>query len=220
MSIIGPGMTLNDYESGRVARIDVFEGRIKSWTLAFARRLAMEKDSGIAVLLLTSSAFEPMGGVLLGSGNSEAKFCAGFVRTSPHVPGSKTAQDVARIVWNLMRDGLFHESFIKAGLILDSLDAPIREEAGAIYIDPVRLLDSVEVAFADVCKDIRAAESAATVRKNFDAYWGEKQEDQRRYMEARVDPQAMFHSGTTLSTAAPISRALITNPDRKVFEIE
>ena len=70
MAIIGPGMTDSDYTSGKISSLDVFEGRGKVWTLAFARTLANQEDSGVAILLLTSAVFEPMGGALTGGGNS------------------------------------------------------------------------------------------------------------------------------------------------------
>jgi hypothetical protein len=40
MAIIAPGMTDEDYQHGKVSELDVFEGRIKSWILAFGRDLA------------------------------------------------------------------------------------------------------------------------------------------------------------------------------------
>jgi hypothetical protein len=220
MSIIGPGMTLDDYESGRVTPIDVFEGRIKHWTLAFARLLAKEKDSGIAVLLLTSSVFEPMGGVLLGSGNSESKFCAGFVRAFPDVPGSKSAEDVGKMVCDLLRDGLFHESSIKAGLIVEASDEPIRVSPGAVHVDPMLFLDVVESTFAKLCEAIRSADPGSKARQTFDLYWSKKLEDQRKYVEARLDSQALEQYATSTSTLAPMGhKALISKADGSFIEI-
>jgi hypothetical protein len=68
MNFVGPGITLQDYESGKAKPIAVFEGHIRVWILAFAKCLAHEHEdrgnAGIAVLLLTGSALEPLGGVL------------------------------------------------------------------------------------------------------------------------------------------------------------
>lgn len=195
MAIIGPGMTDADYATGRISSLDVFEGRIKSWILAFARTLAAQEDSGIAILSLASSVFEPMGGALTGGGNSESKFCAGFVRAIPEVPGDK-ATDAAKMVRDLLRDGLFHEGFIKAGLVLEYGEVPIQIRSGAIVIDPRRFLDSVEVAFAEVCDEIRSGD-----RTNFNAYWDRKLRDQGQYMKARFDPQ-IGSVATSTGTAA------------------
>jgi hypothetical protein len=91
MNIVAPGITLEDYESGRATAIDLFEGQIQVWILSFARGLAHEHrdkgNAGIAVLLLTSSVLEPLGGVLprgKGSNNSEAKFCRGLCACLSH----------------------------------------------------------------------------------------------------------------------------------------
>jgi len=184
MAIVGPGITDEDYNSrGNVSSLDVFEGRIKSWILAFARTLAEQEDSGIAVLLLTSSVFEPMGGALIGGGNSEAKFCAGFLRAIPHVPGGNAAE-VAVLVCDLLRNGLFHEAFIKAGLVLECGDHPVQMRSGAVVVNPRLFLDSVETAFDKTCDQIRSGD-----RKNFNAYWDKKLHDQGKYIEARLDAQ-------------------------------
>lgn len=195
MAIIGPGMSDTDYATGRISSLDVFEGRIKNWILAFARTLAAQENSGIAILLLASSVFEPMGGVLMDGGNSEAKFRAGFLRAIPDVPGGKAA-DVAKMVCDLLRDGLFHEGFIKAGLVLEYGEVPVQIRSGAIVIDPRRFLDSVEVAFAAVCDEIRSGD-----QKNFSAYWDKKVRDQGQYVKARFNPE-IGSVETSIGTAA------------------
>ena len=37
MNVVGPGITLEDYKNGKAKAIDVFEGQIKEWILAFAK---------------------------------------------------------------------------------------------------------------------------------------------------------------------------------------
>ena len=200
MAIIGPGMTDDDYASGRVTPLDIFERRIKVWTLAFARELAKQEDSGIATLLLTASVLEPMGGALLGHGTSEKKFCVGFLKIFPDVPGGK-AKTIAPIVCDLLRDGLFHEGFFKAGLILEYGGAPIEQRRKAIIVDPRRFLDAVDVGFGRLCDEIRAADEASDVRKSFDAYWTKKLGDQGNYVKARFDSN-IGDVATSTSTAA------------------
>ena len=52
MNVVGPGITIEDYDTGRAKPIDVFEGQIREWILAFARHLAHEhaqrEHAGIA----------------------------------------------------------------------------------------------------------------------------------------------------------------------------
>jgi hypothetical protein len=213
MNVVGPGITIEDYESGKAKPIDVFEGQIKEWILGFARHLAHEhgqrEHAGIAVLLLTSSVLEPLGGVLpLGKRrkNSESKFCNGFVRVFPEVPGSKDAWQVGERVCDLLRHGLFHEAFIKAGVVLTSQDDAIFEKDGIIYLDPIRFFDAVDSAFAQVCSDIRSADANAPIRLSFDAYWSQREADQARKLEVFVTPETEYPPvyGTS-GTARPVS---------------
>jgi len=102
MNVVAPGITLEDYESGRAKPIDLFENQIKDWILRFALCLAHEherrEDAGIAALLLSSAVLEPLGGVLpmaKGRKNSEAKFCNGFVRVFGTIPGAEDTWQIA-----------------------------------------------------------------------------------------------------------------------------
>ncbi len=124
-----------------------------------------------------------MGGALLGSGTSEQKFCAGFLRVIPDVPGGK-AQDIAPIVCDLLRDGLFHEGFFKAGLILEYGQTPIEQRGTAIVLDPRRFLEAVDAGFGKLCDEIRAADGESALRKSFDAYWTKKLGEQGNYVKA------------------------------------
>ncbi len=206
MAIIGPGMTDEDYACGKITPLAVFEGRIREWTLAFAKQLTKQEDSGIATLLLTASVFEPMGGTLLGVGTSEKKFCAGFLRVFPNVPGGK-AEDIAAMVCDLLRDGLFHEGFFKAGLILEHCETPIELRGTAIVIDPRRFLDAVDAGFGNLCDEIRRADGESAIRKSFDAYWTKKLGDQANYVKARFDP-TIGAVATSTSTTAVMPRGI------------
>src|SRR5436190_2882483 len=82
MNVVAPGITVQDYNEGKGKPIDLFEGRVKHWILAYAKHLAYEHEqkehAGIAVLNLASSIFEPLGGVLPMAKrrrNSEVNFC-------------------------------------------------------------------------------------------------------------------------------------------------
>jgi hypothetical protein len=211
MNVVAPGITLEDYNSGKAKPIDLFEGRNKDWILGYAKHLAHDyekkNDAGIAVLILTAAVIEPMGDVLplaKGRKTSEANFCNGFVRVFPTVPGAEDVWKLAERVCDLLRHGLFHESFIKPGLTLRFQDEPISEKTGVIYVDPVRFLDAVESVFSQVCDESRNAEDGSPIREAFDSYWNQKAMEQAK----RVDPtfKIQSDSGTTLSTStlAPI----------------
>jgi hypothetical protein len=211
MNVIAPGITLEEYNSGRARPIDVFEGRIKHWSLGYAKHLAhdyeQKQDAGIAVLILTAAIIQPLGAVLpppKGRKSNEAIFCNGFLRVFPEVPGAEDAWKLAERVCDLLRNGLFHESFIKPGLILQFQDEPISEKDGLIYVNPVRFLDAVESVFSQACEEIRIAEDGSPIRVAFDSYWSQKALEQSKMVDRTFKVQS--DSGTTLSTStlAPI----------------
>jgi hypothetical protein len=211
MNIVGPGITLEDYESGRAKPIDLFAGQIKEWILGFAQSLAHEHESkehaGIAVLLLAASVLEPLGGVLpmaKGRKSSEAKFCNGFVRIFGSVPGIKDVGQVAERVCELLRHGLFHEGFVKAGVVLTHQDTPIQEKDGVVFIDAVHFVDAVAVAFDEVCNEIRTAKAGDPIRQAFDAYWTQKETEQTKKLDALVSREAEYPPTISTNTLAPI----------------
>ena len=208
MNVVGPGITLEDYQSGKATPIDLFEGQIRGWILPFAQHLAYEHEhSGIAVLLLTSAILEPLGAVLpldKGGKTSKDKFCRGFERAFKEVPGSKSARKVAERVWQALRDGLFHEAFIQAGLVLTTQDIPILEKDGIIYVDCARFFNAVESAFVEVCNEIRSSEKDSPIRSAFDMYWNKKESEQAKKFEATVPVRADYPPTTSTNTLAPM----------------
>ena len=163
--------------------IDLFQGQIQEWILGLAQSLAHQHErkehAGIAVLLLAASVLEPLGGVLpiaKGRRSSEAKSCNGFVRVFGDVSGIKDTWQAAERVCELLRHGLFHEGFVKAGVVLTHQDMPIQEKDGIIFIDAVRFVDAVAVAFDEVCNEIRSAKAGDQSLQAFDAYWTGKRD--------------------------------------------
>lgn len=210
MNVVGPGITVEDYESGRAKPIDLFEGQIKRWILAFAHYLANEHDrkeeAGIAILLLSSSVLEPLGGVLpleKRRRSSEAKFCNGFVRVFGEIPGTKDNWRVAERVCDLLRHGLFHEAFIKAGIILTHQEVPIQEKDGILYLDAVQFVNRIGVAFDEICNEIRRADAADPIRQSFDVYWNQKETEQGKKLESIVESGAQYPPVLSTSTLAP-----------------
>jgi hypothetical protein len=218
MNVVAPGITLEDYNNGKAKPIDLFEGRIKHWILSYAKHLAHDyeekQNAGIAVLILTAAIIQPLGAVLpppKGRKSNEAIFCNGFLHVFPEVPGAEDTWKLAERVCDLLRNGLFHESFIKPGLTLRFKDEPISEKDGVIYVDPVRFLDAVESAFSQVCNEIRNAEDGSPIREAFDSYWNQKATEQAK----RITPTIKIESdsATTLSTST-----LAPNPLDKIIK--
>jgi hypothetical protein len=210
MNVVAPGITLEDYNGGRGKPIDLFEGRIKHWILAYAKHLAYEhqqkEHAGIAVLILASSVFEPLGGVLPSVKrlrNSEAKFCNGFVRVFPKVTGDEDAWQVGERVCDLLRNGLFHEAFVKRGLVLTKQEEAILVKSELIFINAVRFLDAVESAFAEVCNEIRAADDTAPIRRAFEFYQDQLEWKQAKKVEPNVIPEPGYLPVCSTSTLAP-----------------
>lgn len=176
--VVGPGISLEDYQSGKFSPIDVFEGCLNKWILAFGTELAGKENSGIAVLILASSIIQPLGAALPYNGkgrNNKTDFCNGFVRIFPDVPGCKDKWEFAGRVYDLLLNGLFHEAFIKPGLVLSKRETAISEESGQIVIDPVRFIQAIEATFGEVCREIREASAESETRASFEMCWSRKE---------------------------------------------
>jgi hypothetical protein len=219
MQVVGPGISLEDYKTGKPA-VDLFEGRIREWILGFAKELAGKEHSGIAVLILASSVIQPLGGVLpftrREKRNNAANFCNGFVRIFPEVPGCKDTWKFAKRVCDRLRNGLFHEAFIKPGLLLSNRAVPIAEESGQVVIDPVRFLEAVETVFVDVCEQIRAASAESEIRASFETYWNGKET-----INAKREAATPFSAGVpvyTTNTFAPASATTLAPSIRIPFK--
>ena len=192
MNFVAPGMTDDQYDESK--RLDVFQSRTAEWILAFAIRLSKEKDGGIASLIVSTSIIEPMGGIRSRSSTVESRFKSGFEYLFPDV--SKVAKDV----YSRLRGGLFHEGFIKPGLVITNLSSAIEVKGGFVYVDPERFAIAVNEGFERFCGDIRADK---TLRKNFDIYWEKQAEDNVKPLLNLTLPQ--HGTPVTLSTSAAMS---------------
>src|SRR5882672_71522 len=129
-NVIAPGITLESYAAGEVDPLLVFENRIQEWLFPFARDLAQREDSGLCILLLTAAVIEPLGAVLPGAPNtSKGRFCFGFARIFKNLLGERCLE-ISERAHDLLRSGLFHEGFIKAGLVITKQDEAIQELDG------------------------------------------------------------------------------------------
>jgi hypothetical protein len=140
----------------------------------------------------------------LPAGFNMPPICRGFVRAFPTVPGSKHSGEVAGRVCQLLRHGLFHEAFVKAGIVLTSQEHPIVETRGIISINAARFFDAVAAAVNEVCAEIRSADKEAPVRRSFDEYWSRKEAEHANKLEAMVTPEVEYPPALGTSTLAPI----------------
>lgn len=85
--------------------------------------------------------------------------------------------DTPKRLCDLLRGGLFHKSFIKAGLALKPLSRAIEVDAGAILVDPIHFLETVAASFSELCVEIRTG--ATPARETFNAYWEKILADER-----------------------------------------
>jgi hypothetical protein len=189
MNFVAPGLADDQYDESK--SLDVFQSRTTDWILAFSITVSRQNDGGISALIIATSVIEPMGGILTGSSSVENRFRDGFNYLFPEVGGA------SKDVYNRLRGGLFHEGFIKTGLVITDLSRPIEVKNGFVYIDPRRFAVAVYEGFRRFCGDIRAD---PTLKRNFDTYWN-------RQVEVNMKPFAnvlIQHPGTptTLSTSA------------------
>jgi hypothetical protein len=214
MNVIGPGITVEDLQSGRKTVIDVFEGIVTEWILSYADFLASEhpkkEHAGTAILILASAVLEPMGGIVpihpkVGDGKGDIDvFSNGFLRVFPEVPGTDDPVEVAKTVYRRVRSGLFHEAFIKPGVRLESMDTAVcRHDDGVIAINPERFLHEIQMAFAKTMTEIRQAEEGDEIRSRFREYWskGHKRHDGVQLKKQLADT-AIYPSQTGTCTLA------------------
>jgi hypothetical protein len=189
--------TMADLHSGRASRLDVYEDYVAEYVLAFAERMAKEEHSEIAVVILVTSIFEPLGAMIRGSkkGNDCDNFCAGLQFVFGAIPG---AQDTAARVYRLLRHGLYHEGFLKAGLVLVAEGEPIVEDDGILRVNVRAFLRKTVQQFHVYVEGVRQSGPDSTKGRNFEAFW------QNRH--GSRSPGVSFDSSTmpTASTAAPI----------------
>jgi hypothetical protein len=121
----------------------------------------------------------------------------------PEVLGCKDVWQLAESVYDLLRNGLFHEGCIKVGLAIAPQDVPIKEESGTVMVDPLRFLDAVETTFIAACNEIRTASEDSAIRQAFEAYWTQRESEHIKKWVSRATPDAVYppvcESSTTLA---------------------
>jgi hypothetical protein len=105
---VAPGIEIGQYDESR--QLEVYQKRTSDWIMAHAIDLSKRQDGGLPSLIVACSVIEPMGGILTGSTATLTRFKAGFDYIFPKL-------GMAKEVYERLRGGLYHEGFIKTGLL-------------------------------------------------------------------------------------------------------
>jgi hypothetical protein len=204
-----------------LAKVSLFEDQVTSWVLDHAAAFdsegyALRERSGLAVLTLTLPYFEQIAGYLRGQdGPPLQSFLHGLVQVLPDLEqdlardGIREPQtaliQVARVLYDEARAGLFHEAIVRGHVIVQRDTAPLRillddvtTEIASIVIDPFRLLDAVRAHLEQYVQRLRDPGETA-LRRNFERLW-----DQRMSASA-VPPPSAAVSAPAAATSPPVA---------------
>ncbi len=149
---------------------------------------------------MRSYIFETLGSMLVGvynpNGGFRQRFRRGCERAFP-----QTTSGTTRLLYELLRCGLYHEGFIKPGVIIAGIDTAASESNGALIVNPERLLHETEKAFAAYIQELR---SNPEMKAKFDQYLEQQREKFRK--SGRV-VTVSADLGTT--TVSPLATATI-----------
>ncbi len=198
VSAVSPNYTDKKLRGGSLDdKIDVFEDQLRGWILQHARALTASnynasQHSGLAVLILALTYFEPIWCYITGEDSSRRSgefFNKGFADVFGGLKDRFRLLGIADVdgavekledtLYFELRNGLFHEAMIRSRVIIrrDPNLAPIsyavNESTGAvgsIVIDPPVFLSYVEKHFNYYVKRLRNP-SETDLRNNFERYW-------------------------------------------------
>lgn len=169
-------------DSVYAAKVDVYEDRVKTWFLDFAKRLVGEDmiDDGVSpgdyVALSIALAYvegeeQYRRGRESGRGESGEWFKASVKRMLP-----AASDDVTKMLWESARCGLFHSGFTKDRVYLSHalytqpLELTIE---GKLKIDPARFVGLVVKDFEAYVHELRENPSGEDA-KNFERLWDQR----------------------------------------------
>jgi hypothetical protein len=90
--------------------------------------LSKRQDGGLPSLIVACSVIEPIGGILTGSGATLTRFTEGFDYIFPKL-------GIAKDVYERLHGGLYHEGFIKEGLLITDLKEAIEVQNRHVCVD-------------------------------------------------------------------------------------
>lgn len=148
--------------------------------------------------MLASSLLQPIGGIVSGGkGRNGEQFVEGFLYVFPAMKGSADPRSVAVDVCNILRNGLYHEAFVKHGFVIRRQADAVEVESGAVCVDPKVFLPAIERAIIRLCEQVRTDKGW---QQRFDDYCKANETRAVKQRPIPVDP-AMF-SATVTSTGA------------------
>jgi hypothetical protein len=162
-------------------KLDVYEDRVKGWTLQWARDLSRREHAGFAALAVALTYFEAHSIYCRGEtskDNSKKFFREAFTDVFGHmVFGPVLAARIADFMYDQGRCGLFHEGMTKAKLRLRNSNGPVTyqeyvstQEPAEIQINVEKFVEEIEAHFAKYMKRLRDT-NEATLRQNFEKSW-------------------------------------------------
>jgi hypothetical protein len=118
-----------------------------------AQCIAAQPHAGIAVLTLAAAVIQPVGAILSGQGGNQPEFRRGFQYLF-----SDTDENVWYRFWKCIRCGLFHEGFVKPGIILTQLQKAYSfdQNQNCLYVDPIEFLNVLRRGFNKFSDDVPA----------------------------------------------------------------
>jgi hypothetical protein len=184
-SMISPNFPAEKLDAGRIEDlIDVFEDRMKHWSLKQARNLLSQPDSEYAITQLLMPYFEGISIYLKGEdskGKSEQFFIEGFLSVfSPGNISVEILKRVSKILWKDARCGFFHDNMIRSKIfftripIASSLNVNfpkvngkvnINGEISAIIINADKLFKKIDGHFTDYLAQLRNPENKELRRR-------------------------------------------------------
>jgi len=193
----------------KTKRLPVFQSRTKEWILDVALRLAKEEHTGVAVLVLVTTIFEPMGAIRSTRTVDKDQFADAFVYLFPNVPNGN---NVGLDLYQRLRNGLFHEAFIKPGIVITPPQGEaIKLEGSSIKIDPSRFASEVAAGFERLCDEIK---NTPEMQKRFDLYWEKLESNNMKPLEALFVKGKPPAPPMALSTLAPSSGTIYPKPEK------
>lgn len=183
-------ITMGDLETGRISSVQVYKKQMTNWLFRPARHLAEMKgdkfnnyENGIALFVLLLTFFESHGQYISGidsNGKSRQIFRSGFQRFANYITiknkvDSCFAEFDSSKLYDWARNGLFHNGYIKNGLLVD-----ITKRKKLVFykdirfdgwlVDPWIMLDEMESYFTEymnILEDLSNVEYA-DLKNNFD----------------------------------------------------
>jgi hypothetical protein len=162
-------------------KIDIFEDRVMGWQIDIAEELHRLIDdpsnhgttiqhAGFAILLVLFSYFEMITQYKRGTdshGRSTDFITKGLEDVFPRKFNRNERRDIAELV----RNGLYHSTFTKKGVLLDGkYPESLAIQGGVVLVNPHKMVDDIKSHFENYIADLRSRKDATEVSNFEDMY--------------------------------------------------